>query len=199
MSHPGGSAADLQQAQPEQGDWRYCVPRWSCLTGESWPKPFRVMEVTDLTASAFGFPCTSLPSPSANARLPDSTFNQQSTSTARDRNQHGWLTNSPQFTVKLELLPIRAFGLGYPAHWKGGSQGNACTLGSSGQLQLRCRDPDSVPLEEEGVTITTLGKHLSDVIWSTWPNHLTTGLIHKENYNSMYSKKSPQYCKVIIL
>ena len=115
-------------------------------------------------ASAFGLPCTSLPSPSANARLPDSTFNQQSTPAARDRNQHGWLTTSPQFTVKLELLPIRAFGFRYPAHWDGGSQGNGCALGSSGQLQLRCRDLDSVPPEEEGVTITTLGTYLSDVI-----------------------------------
>ena len=68
------------------------------------------MEVTDLMAFYSGLPCTFLPLPSANARLPGSPFNQQTSPTVRDRKENGKKKRKEhggctEVMVKLEVLP----------------------------------------------------------------------------------------------
>ena len=86
--------------------------------------------------SASGLPCTFPPTPSANARIPGSPFNQESAPTNRERKQRGGCT---EFTVKLELLPTGAL-LTVPAHGEGGSLGKGVLLGVLGSY-----GPDAGP------------------------------------------------------
>ena len=57
-----------------------------------------------------------------------------------------WRVN--EFMVKLELLHTGVLAHS-ASHWGSGKPREGCALGSSGQLQPRCRVPGSVPLEGE--------------------------------------------------
>ena len=111
--------------------------------------------------SASGLPCTFPPTPSANARIPGSPFNQESAPATRERKQRGGCT---EFTVKLELFLMGAL-LTVPAHGEEGSLGQGVLLGVLGTYR-----PDAGPSvlfpRKRSSDGLFLEKYLSDVTWS---------------------------------
>ena len=71
--------------------------------------------------------------------------------------------SSPQFMVKLELLPMGGSGLADLAHGEGAAQGREW-FWELWKLQPRHRTPGSVPQEGDD---PFLGKHLSYVTWES--------------------------------
>ena len=164
MSPPGGSSADPQQAQPEQGADGTESPG-ELYSGGSCPRISRVMEVSDLTAFCLWF---SLHIPSStlcqcrDTRIPLQPANHPH---SQDRNQHRWCMDSPRFMVKLELLLTGISGLGDLAHGEGAAQGRVCSWSSGSScpdagpwLLFHWKGRDNDPF---------LAKHLSDVSWAS--------------------------------
>ena len=86
--------------EPTTGGLTGTVPPGEWSHWEPGPRPLRVTEVMDLSASDFGFPLHNPPTPSANARLPSLPLQPEMPPTTRDTSQNGWGT---EFMVKLEL------------------------------------------------------------------------------------------------
>jgi hypothetical protein len=98
-------------------------PQVDCPLGDLDPASSGSQGSLTSQLSASGLPCTFPPTPSANARIPGSPFNQESAPTTRERKQRGGCT---EFTVKLELLPTGAL-LTVPAHGEGAAWGKVCS------------------------------------------------------------------------
>ena len=122
-SHPGGPAANPSRLSQNRGLTALC-PQVDCPLGDLDPASSGSQGSLTSQLSASGLPCTFPPTPSANARIPGSPFNQESAPTNRERKQRGGCT---EFTVKLELLPTGAL-LTVPAHREGGSLGKGVLL-----------------------------------------------------------------------
>ena len=122
---PRGVCSRSPAGSARTGGLTALCPQVDCPLGDLDPGSSGSWRSLTSQLSASGLPCTFPPTPSANARIPGSSFNQESAPTTRERKQCGGCT---EFTVKLELLPKDAL-LTVTAHGEGGSLGKGVPLG----------------------------------------------------------------------
>ena len=160
-SHPGGSAADLQQAQPEQGLTALC-PQVDCPLGEvltqdlqghggQWPHSFLPLVCPV---------CSHLhPLPMQGYQDPPSTRNLLPQPRKETSIEGAWIHG------EAGAPPHGVSGLGDLAHGEGAAQGRACSWSSGSSC------PDAGPRllfhKNRRSEDPFLGNNLSDVTWAS--------------------------------
>ena len=143
-SHPVGLQQTSSRLSQNRGRAGTVFPG-GLYSGGSWPRIFRVTEVSDLTAFCLWFPPTHpLLHPPPKPGYQDSPFNQKTTPTARtETSMEGvWIHG------EAGAPPHGVSDLGDLAHGEGATQGRACSS-SSGSSPTSCRAQSSVPQEEK--------------------------------------------------
>ena len=138
-SHPGGSSADPQQAQPEQGTDGTMSPG-GLSSGGSWPRSFRFTEVTDLMVFCLWF----------SLHIPSSTLCQcqaPSKPSPQRRQKPAWQVH--KIHGEAGAPPHGGGWLPIASSLRRGQLREGFVLGSFGQLHSRCRALAFLSLEGE--------------------------------------------------